>query len=294
MASDVDICNLALSHIRSAAITILAGTDARSVACTRHYAVTRDAVLRDHAWGFAKKRKILILVDEEFSGWGYTYLHPADCIAAHEIYNRDGALTGSVYDAETGLFVIAGKIEFEVSLGENLGTDITITGATQASPIIITAAGHSLTDGDKIIISDVVGMTELNGRTFIVDDSAVTFSLDDSNNNNVDGTGYTAYVSGGVINKLGTDRKYILTNKKDAELVYTAQVTTTALFDPLFVKAFALALGVELAQPLKADKELKKDLEDKYVRLVNRAKAISANEAYQKPSNLGNSYIDAR
>lgn len=294
MATEVEICNLALDHIRAAAITLLTGTDARSLACNRHYAVTRDAVLRDHAWGFAKKRKVLILVDEEFSGWGYTYLHPVDCIVAHKIYDLDGSLTGTVYDEETGTYVSAGKVEFEVSLGENLGTDITITGASQTSPVVITAAGHGLADDDKIIISDVVGMTELNGRTFIVDDSGATFSLDDSHAADVDGTDYTAYVSGGVINKLGSDRKYILTDQENAELIYTAQVTTTTLFDPMFVEALSYALAVKLAQPLKADKALKKELEQKYEYVVTRAKAVSANESYKKPDNSGNSYVDVR
>lgn len=294
MASEVDICNLALSHIRAASITSLSGTDVRSVACNRQYAVTRDAVLRDHAWGFAKKRKVLILIEDTYAGWDYAYLHPADCIVAHEIYDLDGSLTGTIYDPETGSYVSVGKIEFEVSLAEDLAADVIITGATAADPVVITAAGHGYSDGDTIIISEIVGMTELNGRTFTVDDAGATFSLDDSNDNDVDGTDYTAYVSDGVANKVNSNRKLILTDEKDAELIYTAQVTTTTLFDPLFVKTLALAIAVELAQPLKADKELKKELESAYNFILNRAEAVSANESFKKPDNRQSPFVNAR
>ena len=38
-----------------------------------------------------------------------------------------------------------------------------ITGATQANPCVITAVAHGFSSGDRVSISDVVGMTELNG-----------------------------------------------------------------------------------------------------------------------------------
>jgi len=147
MASEVDICNLSLSHLRVASIAALADTNVRAVACNRHYAVTRDAVLREHAWGFAKKRKVLILIDETFSGWDYAYLHPSDCMVAREVYDADGSLSGSIYDPETDTFYSAGKVEFEVSLGEDLSaTDRVITDATQADPVVITAVAHGYLD----------------------------------------------------------------------------------------------------------------------------------------------------
>ena len=69
-----------------------------------------------------------------------------------------------------------------------------ITGITQANPAVVTDAGHGLSDGDVIIISGVVGMTELNGKTFIIEEvTSSTFKL-----LGVDSTGYGAYVSGGT------------------------------------------------------------------------------------------------
>lgn len=71
--------------------------------------------------------------------------------------------------------------------------NVAIMGATQANPIVITAS-HGLDDGDEIEIRNVLGMTEINRRRFsvtVIDPTS--FSLDDE-----DGTGHTAYASGGV------------------------------------------------------------------------------------------------
>jgi hypothetical protein len=69
-----------------------------------------------------------------------------------------------------------------------------ITGATQANPVVITANNHGLQTGDTCRITGVVGMTQLNDRTFTVTRvGANTFSLDGE-----DGTGHTAYTSGGT------------------------------------------------------------------------------------------------
>lgn len=74
-----------------------------------------------------------------------------------------------------------------------------IEGATQANPVVLTMTGHSFSNGDEIYVSDVAGMTELNGRNFLVSNAAAnTIELHDLNGVDVDGTGYTAYTSGGA------------------------------------------------------------------------------------------------
>lgn len=81
--------------------------------------------------------------------------------------------------------------------------DKAITGATQLNPIEITSAGHGYANGDWIIISGVTGMTELNGKTFVVANAGVTFTLKDVDGNAIDGTsGYSAYTGGGVANRI--------------------------------------------------------------------------------------------
>lgn len=51
----------------------------------------------------------------------------------------------------------------------NIASTSVITGATKANPVVITTSGaHGLTTGEKVYISAIVGMTELNGREFTV------------------------------------------------------------------------------------------------------------------------------
>lgn len=76
----------------------------------------------------------------------------------------------------------------------SIGSSGSITGATQANPCVITSAGHGLATGDSVLITDVGGMTELNGSTYTITVlTSSTFSLD-----SVDSSAYTAYTSGGT------------------------------------------------------------------------------------------------
>ena len=89
------------------------------------------------------------------------------------------------------------KLAFFVDSGLTLNAPLTITGATQANPVVITSNGHGLTNGDLVRIDDIAGMTELNTRTFTVAGSATnTFQLSGEN-----GSAHTAYISGGEARK---------------------------------------------------------------------------------------------
>ena len=77
----------------------------------------------------------------------------------------------------------------------------TITGATRANPTVITATGHGLNDGDRITISGVGGMVELNS-TFVVNNKTTdTFEIKHSLNDgsSIDGSNFTPYTSGGTV-----------------------------------------------------------------------------------------------
>ena len=79
----------------------------------------------------------------------------------------------------------------------------TISGATQANPIVITSNSHGYNNGDFVIISGVVGMTELNGKTFkVADKTTNTFELQTVDGTDINSSAYTAYGSGGVANKI--------------------------------------------------------------------------------------------
>ena len=78
----------------------------------------------------------------------------------------------------------------------------TITGATQANPVVITtAAAHNFTNGASVTITDVVGMTELNSNSYYVSvltSTTAALYSDTGLTTGVDGTAFTAYVSDGV------------------------------------------------------------------------------------------------
>nr|BAR32320.1 putative tail tubular protein B [uncultured Mediterranean phage uvMED] len=94
-------------------------------------------------------------------------------------------------------------IRFYKDNGQILEGDKTISGATQANPVVITATGHSYDNGDEISISSVAGMTELNNKRYLVANKTTnTFEITNVDGTNINGTGFTAYTSGGVANRV--------------------------------------------------------------------------------------------
>ena len=81
----------------------------------------------------------------------------------------------------------------------------TITGATVADPVVVSmSGGHNFTDGQQITIASVAGMTSINGNHTIKNVTATTFELFTPQTaattvvEPLDGTGFSAYSSGGT------------------------------------------------------------------------------------------------
>ena len=75
---------------------------------------------------------------------------------------------------------------------------LTMNAATQANPGAITCtADHLLVNGDRVRITGVVGMVELNGKVFtITKTSATAFTI------GVNTSGFTAYGSAGTVTQV--------------------------------------------------------------------------------------------
>src|SRR5882724_1612836 len=59
-----------------------------------------------------------------------------------------------------------------------LETAKVITGITQANPGVVTSNAHGFVNGDRVFVSGVVGMTQVNGNYYIVAGAAAnTFQL---------------------------------------------------------------------------------------------------------------------
>lgn len=83
--------------------------------------------------------------------------------------------------------------------GQVIDTTYNISAISQANPCqITTSASNGVTTGEQVILSGIVGMTELNGNRYTVTkNGSNTFTLD-----GVDSTGFTAYSSGGTVDHI--------------------------------------------------------------------------------------------
>jgi hypothetical protein len=91
MASDVDICNLALLHLGTrSSISSLTEGSAEANACALVYPVTRDLLLTQHKWGFATRRTALADLGSPPDEWAYRYAYPTDCLLARAIHQPIG------------------------------------------------------------------------------------------------------------------------------------------------------------------------------------------------------------
>lgn len=109
MASDVDICNLALAHLGQDPIQSLTQRGNAAAQCNAVYKVCVEAVLRGYDWKFASTiRPLSLITDEtlERNDWSYAYTYPPDCLAVRELVKAAGEKavpfdTGHTYDDET-------------------------------------------------------------------------------------------------------------------------------------------------------------------------------------------------
>lgn len=83
------------------------------------------------------------------------------------------------------------------------GTDKSITAITKANPGVLTSSSHGFSNGDEVYVDSIGGMTELNGRNYLVANSTTnTFSLQDLFGNDIDTTNFTTYTSGGTATEI--------------------------------------------------------------------------------------------
>lgn len=83
MASEVDICNLALGHLGdTATVSSIDPPEGSPQAehCARFYPIARDSLLEMHTWGFATTRSQLALIGSSWPEWRYCYASPSDAL----------------------------------------------------------------------------------------------------------------------------------------------------------------------------------------------------------------------
>lgn len=166
------------------------------------------------------------------------------------------------------------------SVGDVVGMDLAITGASNASPIVITAASHGLETGDMVTVASVGGNTAANGDWEVRVLTVNTFELKGS-------TGNGAYTTGGAlyrpftfhqVSRVAGDEGYIL----NVKMMTNKQVTTSGSFRLYLLREPPTMVADNAAWPmLWADR-------DKYLAKVDLVLVAEA-----VPSDCAMAYNDA-
>ena len=117
----------------------------------------------------------------------------------------------------------------------NLGG--TVTGATNAGPIVITSANHGLTTGTKVYLADVGGNTAANGVFTITPIDANSFSLNGS-----DGSASPAYTFGGTWVRTTSAGNPLLTKQSDTR--YVLNLSTVTLNQGTYIVSLLANSGI--------------------------------------------------
>lgn len=143
MASDVDICNLALGHFgQDALVATIDPPDGSAEAehCARFYPIARDEMLESAVWSFATKRKALAAKTNDRTDWAYRFALPNDCLKPQRLLPE--GYTDDIDD----------QVPFDVE-GQDLYTDDAsptlvytwkLTDATKFSPLFTSALSYLL------------------------------------------------------------------------------------------------------------------------------------------------------
>lgn len=97
MSSEVDIANLALSHLGdNATVASLDPPEGSAQAehCARFYPMARDALLQSHAWTFATKRLQLAELASGWAQWSYAYAKPGDVLVIRGVLSPGASNDG--------------------------------------------------------------------------------------------------------------------------------------------------------------------------------------------------------
>lgn len=85
MSSVIQICNMALGHIRAESINDINEASVAAQQCKLFYDVARDKMLDDTDWGFNKGLKPLSLLEQTVFGWAYVWQYPNDCLQINRL-----------------------------------------------------------------------------------------------------------------------------------------------------------------------------------------------------------------
>ncbi len=128
MTSEVEICNLALSNIRSGGINSLDESSLQAQQCKLKYFILRDRILTEIPWSFNRSIKSLNLLTIDIFNWSYAYSYPSDClkinrlVGAHEkLSNANADIVSRLLDSQLlPLRDLRSQIPYEIFNANNV------------------------------------------------------------------------------------------------------------------------------------------------------------------------------
>lgn len=152
MASEVDMCNLALAHLGDEATVSSINPPEGSVQashCARFYPVARDALLEMHNWGFAVRRAQLAQLVNDRTEWAFSYALPASTLRALSVLPPDAADELAASGAYSPQKYTIGATATGKALYTNQENAVllyiaNITDTTQFSPLFVTTVSWYL------------------------------------------------------------------------------------------------------------------------------------------------------
>lgn len=142
MASETDICNLALAHLGDAAnVASISPPDgsAQASLCSMFYPMARDALLEMHDWGFASKRLLLAQLDNPSSTWAYCYASPTDLVNTIAVLDSEAEDDVSLQITDMTIWG-----ETPVTLGGYSPAEFSLESAADGTDVIYTNQENAL------------------------------------------------------------------------------------------------------------------------------------------------------
>jgi len=107
MASEVDICNIALNNLGASNITSLTEDSKAGRLCNQRYEFSRDTVFRSHPWNCLVTRIELAQdADTPAFGFDYQYTLPANCLRVITLWTASTDNSQAAMDSGDVMFKI--------------------------------------------------------------------------------------------------------------------------------------------------------------------------------------------
>lgn len=142
MPSEVDICNLALSHLGDSATVASinpAEGSAQAEHCAIFYPQARDTLLEMHSWSFATRRASAALLDSSAYNYRYAYAVPNRCLRILSVHAPTACLDEPSMDFELEADENGSRILLTDMPDAVMRYTVALTDPTKFSPLFVDA-----------------------------------------------------------------------------------------------------------------------------------------------------------